>query len=347
MDMAQVIEQEKHIKTAIRQFRRLIEDSSFENHVFQWAFPNGEKADVKTYKLRTSSGILGVGIPDRQWNNRIPHLFTLSLDVSPKSPDVEINIPLSLDRRVSGVYVKNGEDIWLCSRGRFTAYRGKIKSDIALAYFDKWLVEVEDGGRTTTIIPVAALTSPDITNQIANFVSSVHELKERYKNTEDDDSALAGTTWNNGYEFEGKKTKHSKESETDYEYLHGPICNELHRYLERIALKRRYSISKNKKVDVAIIKDNKAKAIFEVKTSHSLSEQLYKGIGQLLSYRYDFGSSETALFLVVPSIKGKSTRTLSSLVGEVGIHLVENKGSKFILPSGANLNEFVRNGEVV
>lgn len=344
--MVQIIEQEQSIRGAIQQFRRLIKDSSFENEVLQWAFPNGEKADIETYKMNTHHGTLGVGIPEHQWNNRVPHLFTLSLEASAISPDVEINIPLTLDRSVSGVYVKNGKDIWLCSRGMFTAYRGKIKRELTFSYFDKWLLDVNDVDKRTSIIPIAALTSPDISNQIANFVLSVNDLKEKYKSSEDGGTSSIGSGWNNSLEFEGKKTKSSIKTETEYEYLHGPICNDLQRYLERITAKRKYLVAKNKNIDMAIIVKNKACAIFEVKTSYSLSEQLYKGIGQLVSYKHFFGNSETELFLVVPFAKNHQNE-LSALMDDLGIHLVESKKNGFFLLNGKELNEFLRKQKIV
>ena len=213
--MAQIIDQETSIRSAIQKFREIIGDASFENEILQWAFPNGEKANLETYKLNTRHGTLGVGIPKDQWNTRVPHLFTLSLDASTISPDVEINIPLTLDRRVSGVYVKNSSDIWLCSRGMFTAYRGKIKRELTFAHFDKWLLDVEDADKITSIIPIAALTSPDIANQIANFVLSVNDLKEKYKNQDIEEVSSTNPVWSNGLEYEGNKTKISTKTETE------------------------------------------------------------------------------------------------------------------------------------
>lgn len=345
--MAQVIDQEKSIQVAINKFRKLIKDRAIDSKVLQWAFPNGEKANLKTYTLNTPHGILGVGIPKNKWNTRVPHLFTLSMDASVISPDVEINIPLKLDRSISGVYVKNGKDIWLCSRGDFTAYRGKIKRDITFSYFDKWLLDVEDGEKIASIIPIAALTSPNIESQIANFVSSVNELKARYKNLEDRGSASISPVWNSGYEFEGLKTKTNNGTNTEYEYLHGPICNELQRYLEEITSKRKYSVAKNKNIDMAIIKNNKANAIFEVKTSYSLSEQLYKGVGQLVSYKHFYGNSDTKLFLVIPFEENSSKNKLVTLMTDLNIYLVEHKGSDFFIPNGGNLNEFLSKHKIV
>ena len=91
---------------------------------------------------------------------------------------------------------------------------------------------------------------------------------------------------------------------------------------------------------------DKASAIFEVKTSHSLSEQLYKGIGQLLSYKHRFGNAETKLFLVVPFININKTK-LILLLEDLGIYLIESKESEFFLPNGVNLNEFLYEKKIV
>ena len=344
--MAKIIEQEKSIRSAIQKFRKIIKDASFESEQLQWAFPNGAKDNLETYKLNTRHGTLGVGITKGQWNTRVPHLFTLSLDASTISPDVEINIPLSLNRRVSGVYVKKGKDIWLCSRGMFTAYRGKIKRELAFSHFDKWLLDVDDGNKISSIIPVAALTSPDIANQIAEFVLSVNELKEKYKYSDNGESLQVNTAWGKGLECEGKKTRSGTDEETEYDYLHGPMCNELQRQLEQITSRSGRSIAKNKNIDVAIIEKDKAMAIFEVKTSYSLSEQLYKGIGQLLSYKHYYGTPDTKLFLVVPSVKNNK-KTLAALMDKLGIYLVENNKNGFFLSSANELNEYLRKQKIV
>ena len=341
--MPHVITQENDIQAAIKQFRKRIKDASSGNEKRQWSFPSGEKVDIETYKLKTSEGTLRIGIPEGQWNNRVPHLFTFSLDKSTLSPDVEINIPLTPDRSTSGVYVKKGKDIWLCSRGIFTAGK-RIKKEFAYSYFDKWLIDVSDGEQTNPIIPIAALTSPDIGNQIASFVSSVNDLKEKYKQSDNGGVPLITPVWNNSLEYEGKKTKSSIEAETEYEYLHGPICNELQKQLEKIGLKQGRSVVKNKNIDVAIIEKDRAIAIFEVKTSCSLSGQLYKGIGQLVSYKHFYGSAKTELFLVVPSIDNKK---LPNLVDDLGIHLVENKQNSFLLSNGDALKEFLRKKKIV
>ncbi len=345
--MAEIIEQKKQIQVAINKFRKLIRDKAIESKELEWAFPNGEKAKLKTYSLSTSYGILGVGIPKNKWNTRVPHLFTLSMDASVISPDVEINIPLNLDRKVSGVYVKNDKDIWLCSRGDFTAYRGKIKRDITFSYFNKWLLDVEDGEKIASIIPIAALSSPNIENQIASFVFSVNELKSRYKNIEDKSPTSISNIWNNGNEFEGLKTRSNSGTDTEYEYLHGPICNDLQRYLQKITSKIKYSVAKNKNIDMAIIKNNKANAIFEVKTSYSLSGQLYKGIGQLETYKHFYGDSKTKLFLVVPYEKIVQKNKLISLMTDLNIYIVEHKGSDFFMSNEVKLNEFLRNQKIV
>jgi hypothetical protein len=97
---------------------------------------------------------------------------------------------------------------------------------------------------------------------------------------------------------------------------------------------------------MAIIEKNIARAIFEVKTSCSLSEQIYKGIGQLVSYKYFFGNSKTELFLVIPFAKNNKNQ-LPALMNNLGIHLIESKKSGFFLPNCEKLNEFLHKQKIV
>lgn len=82
-------------------------------------------------------------------------------------------------------------------------------------------------------------------------------------------------------------------------------------------------------VDLALVDKatDKAKVIFEVKTSDSMSAQLYTAFGQLAYYRHRFGSAETKLFLVLPASTASdfaeaeffAQANIQVLFGEAGI----------------------------
>ena len=168
---------------ALGLFRRKLKNISYKREKLEWRFPNtgGRQGKYPTYLVKTYLGELQIGVPER-WGGRNPHLIRFAQRQGSLSPDVELNIPKAHNRRVSGLYSKdaNGE-IWLCSRGSFTAFRGRIPRDISFSYFDKWLYEIDDKGELLQIIRICSLSSPKIFNHIATFTIAVQELKKRYK----------------------------------------------------------------------------------------------------------------------------------------------------------------------
>ena len=318
--MPRVITEEKYIKDSIKRFRNYIKINSKNSKIRDWVFPNGDRVELNTFVIDTKVGELYIGISDK-WDTKISHVFKLNPEKGKElSPNVEINIPLKLNRSISGVYIERDKDIWLCSRGHFNAFRGKIKKEIVFNYFDKWVIEAEDGPIMSKFIPVAALSSPNISAQIASFISKLQVLKESYKNKPID--IINEDVWNDSDEYEGRikgKTRDVK----NYEYLHGPICNKLKEYLTNtINLKSEYNVRRNKNIDVAIIKNNKAKAIFEVKTSTSISEQITKGIGQLFYYRHKYGDAKTNLYLIIPKDNNTIPKDLSNFASSINIYLL-------------------------
>jgi hypothetical protein len=307
---------------ALSLFREKLENISYRQEELEWGFPNGDRAEYLTYSIKTHLGELQIGVPE-SWESRIPHLVRFAKYQGPPSPDVELNIPMEHNRNISGLYVRSDDEIWLCSRGSFTAFRGQIKRDITFSYFDKWLCEIDDAGKSIQVIPVCSLSSPTIANDIATFTASVQELKQLYKNGSDELNSPTPSKntspklpWGSSKEFEGKKNSDSKAS-SEYEYIHGPLCNQLKTFLEcSIAKNNKFKVVKNAHVDAAIIdrKTSIASAIFEVKTASLPSSQIYTAVGQVLYYRALYGDSNTNLYVVLP-LNSKSRNTEEFIEG--------------------------------
>lgn len=338
----QTIETYDENSSALSLFRQRLEDISYRQEELEWGFPNGERAEYLTYSIETHLGELQVGVPE-SWESRIPHLVRFAKEQGPPSPDVELNIPTEINRRVSGLYAKSNDEIWLCSRGSFTAFRGQIKRDITLSHFDKWLCEIDDAGKQAQVIPVCSLSSPTMANDIATFTAAVQELKQLYKNQPDQISSSTADNpsqkfpWGSSKEFEGKKNSGSKDS-SEYDYIHGPLCNQLKTFLEKnIHNNKKYKVTKNVHVDVAIInkKTDIADSIFEVKTASLPSNQIYTAVGQILYYKRLYGDSNTRLYIVVP-LNCKSLITEEFIEG-LGIQLVYGEAGQFTLPNGDEL----------
>lgn len=297
----------KENNQALKNFRHRLDEIASEKGYLEWGFPNGERADYLTYTIPTYLGDIQIGVPE-SWERIIPHLIRFLKEEGPPSPDVELNIPIEHNRKVSGLYANADHEVWLCSRGAFTAFRGQIKKEITFSFFDKWLHQIDDNGRDVEVIPVCSLSSPTIADDIAIFVKSVQELKELYKTDQISKIKKAKTNtrkshWGSGSEYEGTKSTGNKGG-TEYEYLHGPLCNQLFTNLESsVANHKGVFVTKNAHLDVALVEkcSDKAVAIFEVKTAALPSNQIYTAVGQLLYYRSLYGKPDSELFLVLPS----------------------------------------------
>jgi hypothetical protein len=337
------LETKEENSRAVKTFRERLKEVASKLEDMEWGFPNGGRDIYPTYSIQTHLGEIQVGVP-KSWNTRVPHLIRFTKEQGPPSPDVEINIPIEHDRKVSGLYVQSGNEYWLCSRGSFTSYRGQIKREFTFTHFDKWLIRIDDMGKPANVIPVCSLASPTIANDIATFVAVVQELKQLHKGGEEpSETVVSGTlpssthSWGAGTEFEGKKNAGGG-LKSEYEYLHGPLCNQLMVFLGKVtASNLSVFVTKNTNVDAAIVDkiSQAANAIFEVKTSALPSAQVYSAVGQMQYYKYRYGHSKTKLYLVLP-LSCKSTET-QDFIESLGIAVVYGESGTFNFPSGARL----------
>jgi hypothetical protein len=338
------LETKKENSQAVMAFRERLKEVAFRLENFEWGFPNGERGVYPTYSIHTHLGEIQVGVPE-SWSNRAPHLIRFKKEQGPPSPDVEINIPMEHDRKVSGLYVQADSEYWLCSRGSFTSYRGQIKRDYTFSHFNKWLIEIDDKARSAYVIPVCSLASPTLANDIATFARAVQELKRLHKaGEESSEGTISGeppstttNVWGTWSEFEGKKNGGGG-ARSEYEYLHGPLCNQLMEFLKKsTTLNQAEFVTKNIHVDVAIVDQTsqKASAIFEIKTSALPSDQIYSAVGQMHYYKFRYGHPKTKLYLVLPS-SCKSNET-EMFIESLGIAVVYGESGKFIFPSGKSL----------
>ncbi len=338
--MRAVLTKKNEITSAVHIFRQKIRSEFSEAKKVEIGFPGGGQASGTEYSTITSHGRVTIMIPDvKMWNQRIPHLVNLNPSAKRHAPDVELNIPMRLDRLVSACYVQDGKDILICSRGKFTVFKSAVLKPLVMEYFREWLIPVQDGDRETLMIPIAALSSPGLAEQIAEFVSQVKLLKERYREGILDKEVKQNKGWRQSDEFQGNIKKKKSMQESEYEYLHGPICNSLRRYLEELS-NNNVLIRSNQNVDVAIVYNEKARVIFEVKTSLNLSNQIYKGIGQLLCYKAQYGLHNSKLFLVLPQAVYSKNKIslLKKVFKNIGITLIFWDHGKFVSESNRSLS---------
>ena len=325
--------EEREIRGAIELFRNKIQNEFSSPTERDFAFPGGDTAKGKQYHTQTKYGKLTVTFPDEySWNsNRIPHLLNLNPSEGIQSPDVELNFPLKKNRYISGCFVKKDNELWICSRGKFTSYKSAIKKEDVFSHFQKWLITVVDDEKENDIIPIASLSFPSISEQLANFVNQVKIFKNNFKENAVSKFENAHNKWKEIEEYEGKILKNNKSSKTEYEYLHGPICNQLIDYLKQESHNfHNFEVKSSKHVDAALINGDRAKAIFEVKTSINLSEQIYKAIGQLFSYRIIYNSPQSQLLLIVPNIN-EYDKVITEILKPLDIHLFYQDDDEFNL----------------
>jgi hypothetical protein len=143
-------------------------------------FPGGSYSKCAEYLLPCSEGKLYAMIPG-DWGERIPLLFTLNPKIANFTSDVEINIPLGLNRSVGGCFVNDSEEILICNRGRFTSFKSSIPYKVSLEFFKEQLISVNDAGKDANVIYITNLSSPSLVDEISIFVKRLKKLKFRIK----------------------------------------------------------------------------------------------------------------------------------------------------------------------
>ncbi len=125
-----------------------------------------------------------------------------------------------------------------------------------------------------------------------------------------------------------------------YQYLHGPLCNPLHRRLDELVQGHpKLKVGKHR-VDLALVDQatDKAKAIFEVKTSASMSAQLFTAFGQLAYYKHRFGNAKTKLFLVLPTSTASDFEA-AEFFAQANIQVLFGEAGEFESSEGESLEE--------
>lgn len=328
------------LQASAERLRAALRQHAYREQNVVWGTPSGRRDEFVTFVLRARSHDIYVGIGDGIARpGAYAHLFRLTEhDAEPTpafSPDAEVNVSMAGGNGVGGLFATDGERLFLCRRAMFNAYRGRIKEEDALEYVGNSAVVLQAQKGERRVLPVVALGSPNFVYELEDFVEQVLSLKEYFKMR----LGTAGITgpaqsersaelwsWNDTAEFEGVKSLDAREP-VSYDYLHGPLCNRLSTAL-RGWTRGRFDVRSTKNIDSALVgTDGIARAIFEVKTSGSLSEQLYKAVGQLLHYRWKRGNEDTLLCLVLPGEVISEAGHAEIFLGTQGIHVAYEKES--------------------
>jgi hypothetical protein len=259
---------------------------------------------------------------------RVMHLFHLDRDEGVLTPDVELNVPAMLDRKSSGVYLRDGKHLLLATRGGFSAYRGRIARELVFRHFDKWLIDARDGDGVTPVIPVAALTSPALGDDLIEFVQAVVRLKAVHKHGGDI-----------RYAWRDDDARSIQPDPIALHHVHGPLCSALEARLAAMThMNDRYAVCRNRELDVALVdtQANCARAIFEIETSISPAA-LQIAVGKLLYCRHVYGDANTLMFLVLPDECDIQVFDLKGYFEKSAIGIIVRDGADFRAIDGAPL----------
>lgn len=310
------------IAKEVKKFRNSLRKIAVKKEKRTWFYPSG-KHECETLTLSASRQNIEVGFLDA--GTRFIHFLRISDGSTSLYPQAEINFPTQNTRRVSGVFIKSHNEVTICTRGIFNAYRGRVPKHIVLGHFNNWLVEAEENNTITQLIEITSIGSTNSANDLYSFIEEVNRLKQLYRS---DTSYLptSGSIFNFTPEFEGDKQKKASKA-VKYNYTHGPICNELADYLK--STHKNKVIFNDQHIDVGIKHPSSGKIehIFEVKTKSFPSDQIYKAVGQLFTYNLLFANGNANLSLVLP--KEYKTNKLESLLKQLNISTVYYSDGEF------------------
>ncbi|MEI6887642.1 MAG: hypothetical protein ACOYM0_05740 [Bacteroidales bacterium] len=179
--MKTILTEPKDIRNAVNQFKDQIIKSATSQNKSKKNFHVGTSVLGIEYAIICHTDNLHVMIPDKERDERALLLFTLNPSTTNLSSDVEITLPLALNRSISGCFVKDGKNLLVCNRGRFTSFKSVIPSKITLDYFKDSIIAVNDFDRQSEVICIANLCSPNLFEEIIAFVKKVKHLKFKVK----------------------------------------------------------------------------------------------------------------------------------------------------------------------
>lgn len=223
---------------------------------------------------------------------------------------VQLNTPLMTTARGMGGCLgcdAHGK-LWICHTGRIGGGRDGISRSAFLKWSDRPLVRLQRRNRTAIeVFPIAGVESPEMLEDIADYVHEVHAFKEGHTRP----SAKAVKP-----PFREDESTYLIEGRVEYEAtrFHGVVCNRLIELLSDAG----YRVGNDKLRDVVIGKASRPDIEFEIKPAASW-QHLYTGVGQLMLH--SAGTPAKRQVLVVPaSITDEKRKAIRSLGIDVVIY---------------------------
>ena len=181
--MKEILIEPQRIRDAINQFRNIITKSAIETKRAPRTFRGGGYTVGVEYTLESSLGKFLVLLPDEdRWSEGVvPHLFNLKPKGNNYTTDVELNIPMGLDRSVGGCYIIDDKNLFIGNRGIFTVINSRVKKQVVMKCFEDLVVRVQDYDKESEIIEIASLSDDDCIEKLAKFTHRIKKLKFKIK----------------------------------------------------------------------------------------------------------------------------------------------------------------------
>ncbi|MEO0083250.1 MAG: hypothetical protein ABIK33_02520 [candidate division WOR-3 bacterium] len=272
---------------------------------------------------------------------RYGHMFGIG---EPKKTNNSITCEINflvkgIDRRIGGAFAEDDiGNVYLVHRGKIGGGKKGIGKKL---FFEKYpkknLVTVTDGDKKSKVALIGKLNSPNLVNQIAQFIHKVESIKKsKYKIPLVRRTAILSESNNHSFnkEFSGIKIYEKEKRKIESNGLHGKIVNTL----ESILREYGYKTANTTRIDLYLYNEvGKIKTIFEVKTNIN-GLNLYAAIGQLYLNSINF-KDKIALILVCPEFNDDE---LVSRLNRLNIKVLSYRSqkNKVIFP---NLTDLIPN----
>lgn len=240
-------------------------------------------------------GAKDVSIP-RRWSPFGEYREAGNLEIA-----VEINVPWSNDKRVSGFFAKDAATgaVYLMHDGAVGGGRKGVGRTEFLWWSNSKLVSVGGADDVRSGLIVAPIDANSTAADVERFIQKVVEFKEaaaRGETTTPQAIAEQGHFRDYFDEFSGKKRRR-RLKEIEYASRHGDIVRALHEWRER-TLSADEKTFKNVYVDLGVHAGGILRELYEVKSSCD-RQALYTAIGQVAVHD-DSRNGACKRFVVLP-----------------------------------------------
>lgn len=267
--------------------------------------------------------------------NRYWNAFGVGRPTAGKNTSItcEINFPYGgVDRKIAGVFAKEGDRVILLHRGKIGGGRKGIGKNLFLDNYRGSYLSIQDGDTENTLALIGSLDSKYFVQQVANFVYEIERIKDLINSMPEQEAVDVEEEENENYPFDfdfkeegyGKR-RYTRKDKIEADSNHGIIVNALARELE----KRGLSVGNDRKRDLYTVHNNRIDRIFEAKTDLS-NGSIYSAVGQLLIYSAEKDLDGNQKILVLPErLKPGAERIMGKLGLKVLYYTFEREEVQF------------------